>query len=88
MFSRDGLDIGSDLLLSTLTPHKGKVLDIGCGSGVLAAALAQHSPKVRLWLCDVHAAAIEASKATLAANGRKAKCLPVTCSRTSAAVLI
>ncbi|KAA8669590.1 16S rRNA (guanine(1207)-N(2))-methyltransferase RsmC [Pantoea dispersa] len=70
VFSRDGLDIGSDLLLSTLTPHtKGKVLDIGCGSGVLAAALAQHSPKVRLWLCDVHAAAIEASKATLAANG-------------------
>jgi len=70
VFSRDGLDVGSDLLLSTLSPHtKGKVLDLGCGSGVLATALAQHSPKVRLWLCDVHAAAVEASKATLAANG-------------------
>ncbi|MCE0490472.1 16S rRNA (guanine(1207)-N(2))-methyltransferase RsmC [Pantoea sp. Mb-10] len=70
VFSRDGLDMGSDLLLSTLTPHtKGKVLDVGCGSGVLATVLAQHSPKVRLWLCDVHAAALEASKATLAANG-------------------
>ncbi|MBP2196389.1 16S rRNA (guanine(1207)-N(2))-methyltransferase RsmC [Pantoea cypripedii] len=70
VFSRDGLDAGSALLLSTLTPHtKGKVLDIGCGSGVLATVLAQHSPKVRLWLCDVHAAAIAASKATLAANG-------------------
>lgn len=72
VFSRDGLDVGSDLLLSTLTPHtRGKVLDIGCGSGVLAAALAQHSPKVRLWLCDVHAAALAASKATLAANQRE-----------------
>ncbi|PIF23427.1 16S rRNA (guanine(1207)-N(2))-methyltransferase RsmC [Candidatus Pantoea floridensis] len=69
VFSRDGLDIGSELLLSTLTPHfRGKVLDIGCGSGVLATVMAKVSPRVRLWLCDVHAAAIEASKATLAAN--------------------
>jgi 16S rRNA (guanine1207-N2)-methyltransferase len=69
VFSRDGLDIGSDLLLSTLTPHfRGKVLDIGSGSGVLATVMAKVSPRVRLWLCDVHAAAIEASKATLAAN--------------------
>ncbi|KAF1370822.1 16S rRNA (guanine(1207)-N(2))-methyltransferase RsmC [Yokenella regensburgei] len=70
VFSRDGLDVGSQLLLSTLTPHtKGKVLDVGCGAGVLAVSLASHSPKVRLTLCDVGAAAVEASKATLAANG-------------------
>ncbi len=69
VFSRDGLDIGSDLLLSTFTPHtKGKVLDVGCGAGVLSTLLASHSPKVRLWLTDVSAAAVEASKATLAAN--------------------
>jgi 16S rRNA m(2)G 1207 methyltransferase (EC 2.1.1.52) len=70
VFSRDGLDVGSQLLLSTLTPHtKGKVLDVGCGAGVLAAMLASHSPKVRLTLCDVSAPAVEASRATLAANG-------------------
>lgn len=70
VFSRDGLDSGSALLLSTFTPHtKGKVLDMGCGAGVIAASLPARSPKVRLWLCDVHAAAIEASRATLAANG-------------------
>ncbi|ELY4057092.1 16S rRNA (guanine(1207)-N(2))-methyltransferase RsmC [Cronobacter sakazakii] len=70
VFSRDGLDGGSDLLLSTLSPHtKGKVLDVGCGAGVLAAVLASHSPKVRLTLCDVSAPAVEASRATLAANG-------------------
>ncbi|VTN13803.1 Ribosomal RNA small subunit methyltransferase C [Raoultella terrigena] len=46
VFSRDGLDVGSQLLLSTLTPHtKGKVLDVGCGAGVLATVLASHSPK-------------------------------------------
>lgn len=70
VFSRDGLDVGSQLLLSTLTPHtKGKVLDVGCGAGVLSAALVSHSPKVRLTLCDVSAPAVEASRATLAANG-------------------
>ncbi|RIP57744.1 16S rRNA (guanine(1207)-N(2))-methyltransferase RsmC [Salmonella enterica] len=70
VFSRDGLDVGSQLLLSTLTPHtKGKVLDVGCGAGVLSAALASHSPKVRLTLCDVSAPAVEAGRATLAANG-------------------
>ncbi|RWR00918.1 16S rRNA methyltransferase [[Pantoea] beijingensis] len=69
VFSRDGLDVGTGLLLSTLNPHmKGKVLDVGCGAGVLSALLATRSPKVRLWLTDVNAAAIEASKATLAAN--------------------
>lgn len=69
VFSRDGLDNGSALLLSTLSAHtKGKVLDMGCGAGVLAASLKQHSPKVRLWLTDVSAAALAASTATLAAN--------------------
>ncbi|MGU3524310.1 16S rRNA (guanine(1207)-N(2))-methyltransferase RsmC [Enterobacteriaceae bacterium C23F] len=70
VFSRDGLDVGSQLLVNTLTPHtKGKVLDVGCGAGVLATVLASHSPKVRLTLCDVSAPAVEASRATLAANG-------------------
>ena len=35
---------------------------------MLAVSLAKHSPKVRLTLCDVSAPAVEASRATLAAN--------------------
>ncbi|MEC5319433.1 16S rRNA (guanine(1207)-N(2))-methyltransferase RsmC [Brenneria populi subsp. brevivirga] len=69
VFSRDGLDPGSQLLLSTFEPHmKGKVLDIACGAGVLAAMLARQSPKIRLTLSDVSAAALASSQATLAAN--------------------
>lgn len=69
VFSRDALDAGSALLASTFTPRmKGKVLDIGCGVGVLSVLLARHSPKVHLWLSDVSAAALAASQATLAAN--------------------
>lgn len=70
VFSRDGLDVGSNMLLSTFKPHtKGKVLDIGCGAGVLSAMLARFSPKVRLTMTDVSAAAVEASQATLVENG-------------------
>lgn len=69
VFSRDALDTGSQLLLSTFSSDiKGKLLDIGCGAGVLASVLAVHFPKIKLTLSDVNAAAIEASRATLAAN--------------------
>lgn len=69
VFSRDGLDIGSHLLLSSL-PHglKGRVLDVGCGAGVLSAAIARMSPETTLALCDVNAAALAASRQTLAQN--------------------
>lgn len=74
VFSRDGLDPGSALLLSTLQPHsKGKILDMGCGAGVLAASLKQHSPKVRLWLTDVSAPALQASQLTMKQNGLEAE---------------
>lgn len=69
VFSYDGLDTGSALLLSTFSPHmKGKVLDIACGTGVLSAVLAKLSPKLRFTLSDVSAAALEASKGTLKLN--------------------
>ena len=74
VFSRDGLDVGSSLLLSTLEKHmKGKVLDIGCGAGVMASVMSKLSPKVKLTLSDVNAAAVESSRATLAANGIEGK---------------
>lgn len=69
VFSRDGLDVGSSLLLSTLEKNlKGKVLDIGCGAGVMASVMSRMSPKVKLTLSDVSAAAVASSRATLAAN--------------------
>jgi 16S rRNA (guanine1207-N2)-methyltransferase len=72
VFSRDRLDTGSALLLSTLeNSMQGKVLDVGCGAGVVAAMLSKLSSKVKLTLSDVSAAAIDSSRATLAANSIK-----------------
>ncbi|OTA18141.1 16S rRNA -methyltransferase [Xenorhabdus beddingii] len=69
VFSQDDLDVGSRLLLSTFdAPISGRLLDIACGSGVLATVLGQKNPAVTLTLSDVNAAAITSSKATLKAN--------------------
>lgn len=69
VFSQDKLDAGSRLLISTFTADlSGNILDMGCGCGVLAAALASVSPQAQLTLCDVSAVALTASAATLAAN--------------------
>ncbi|MGJ0637116.1 16S rRNA (guanine(1207)-N(2))-methyltransferase RsmC [Xenorhabdus bovienii] len=69
VFSQDDLDVGSRLLLSTFDgPVSGSLLDIACGSGVLAAVLGKKNPDLTLTLSDVNAAAIASSKATLKAN--------------------
>ncbi|CAD6512951.1 16S rRNA (guanine(1207)-N(2))-methyltransferase RsmC [Candidatus Profftia tarda] len=69
VFGCDGLDAGSSLLLSSLKLDKEeKVLDIGCGSGVLSTVIARSFPKIQPTLTDVSAASLESSHATLSAN--------------------
>ena len=71
VFSSAELDTGSKLLLSTFTKSdglKGKVLDLGCGSGIIGAALKQQFPKIKLTMSDIHAMAIHSSQRTLAEN--------------------
>ncbi|QGM81026.1 16S rRNA (guanine(1207)-N(2))-methyltransferase RsmC [Otariodibacter oris] len=71
VFSSAELDSGSQLLLSTFDKAdrlKGKVLDLGCGAGVIGGFLKQQFPKIKLTMSDVHAMAIESSKRTLAEN--------------------
>ncbi len=70
VFSHRAMDSGSQLLVSSFAtdPLSGNVLDMGCGSGVLAAVLARCSAQVTLTLSDVYAGAMAASRATLAAN--------------------
>ena len=69
VFSHEELDIGSDLLLSTLTaPMNGNLLDLACGNGVIATIIGTQNPDVTLTLSDVSASAIASSIATLEAN--------------------
>ncbi|NLS12744.1 16S rRNA (guanine(1207)-N(2))-methyltransferase RsmC [Vibrio sp. SM6] len=68
VFSHGSFDLGSQLLLETLPALDGKVLDFGCGAGVIGAYMAKTNPNASVHLCDINAYALTSSAATLAAN--------------------
>ncbi len=61
IFSPDHVDTGTKILLEHIdqAPAGGDILDIGCGWGPIALALAMHSPKATVWAIDVNARARE-----------------------------
>ncbi|MCY9852980.1 16S rRNA (guanine(1207)-N(2))-methyltransferase RsmC [Vibrio mediterranei] len=71
VFSHGEFDSGSQLLLSNLPELKGKVLDFGCGAGVIGAYMGLKYNNIELNMCDINAFAIESSKQTLLANNLK-----------------
>lgn len=73
VFSAGHLDSGSRLLLETVTRLHGRVLDFGCGAGVIGASLLKRNPAMALEQVDINALALEASRLTLAENGLTAK---------------
>jgi len=74
VFSHGRLDVGSALLLEHLDNlPSGRVLDFGCGAGILGATLKRRYPQSELVLLDVDAFAVESSRRTLAANGLEAE---------------
>jgi 16S rRNA (guanine1207-N2)-methyltransferase len=64
VFAHGHLDPGTRLLLGALPelPPRARVLDFGCGSGVVGAVVADRFPQVRLDLLDVDAVALEAAR--------------------------
>ncbi|OOF79030.1 16S rRNA (guanine(1207)-N(2))-methyltransferase [Rodentibacter caecimuris] len=69
VFSANELDVGTALLLSTLNQSiKGKVLDLGCGAGVIGAMVKKLNPKSNVTMTDIHAMALESARKTLSKN--------------------
>ena len=62
LFARGGLDPGTALLCQSLpeVPPDGKVLDFGCGVGVISAAVLALTPTARVDAVDADALALEA----------------------------
>jgi 16S rRNA (guanine1207-N2)-methyltransferase len=71
VFSPGRLDPGTRLLLEAAPrpPAAGQLLDLGCGYGPLAIALAVSSPGARVWAVDVNRRALELCAANAAAAG-------------------
>ncbi len=70
-FSGTKLDIGTRFLLGFLDriPEARHAVDLGCGTGILAAMYALNRPNARVTATDQSAAAVASAKATAAANG-------------------
>ncbi|MEC4728756.1 methyltransferase [Shewanella sp. D64] len=76
VFSEKHLDEGTKLLLSHLPKLSGRVLDFGCGAGVIAAALLKAQPELKLECVDINAMALKSCELTLAANNFTAETYP------------
>jgi 16S rRNA (guanine1207-N2)-methyltransferase len=70
-FAGTKIDIGTRALLASLDrmAPAGTALDLGCGTGVLAAALARSRPDLAVLAVDQSSAAVASAAATAAANG-------------------
>ena len=64
VFSPEHIDQGTQVLLAHLEKANpsGNFLDIGCGWGPIALALALHSPKAKIYAIDVNERSLELTK--------------------------
>ena len=71
VFAGSGVDIGTRQLLALVDrmPEAASVVDLGCGTGLLAAAYARRAPGARVVATDQSAAAVASARATIAAAG-------------------
>ena len=81
VFAGTSIDIGTRALLSVLdrAPRFESAVDLGCGTGILAAHLARANPGAHVLASDRSAAAVESARLTMEANG-----LPVRVTRDDA----
>ena len=71
-FAGTKIDIGTRFLLEFLDrmrPAAGTAVDLGCGTGIIAAALARARPEMSVLATDESEGAVSSALATMAANG-------------------
>jgi 16S rRNA (guanine1207-N2)-methyltransferase len=77
VFSQQKLDVGTELLLSNLpNDMSGKVLDFGCGAGVISCFIGKKFSGTNLSLLDVSALALTSAQESLALNGLSGTVFP------------
>ena len=65
VFAREGLDKATDVLLRNSTPPGGpkSILDLGCGWGPIACAIARENPEATVWATDSNERALDLTRA-------------------------
>ncbi len=72
VFAADGIDPGTKLLLldgSRPSHHARTLLDLGCGYGAIALALATRAPEATVWAVDVNERALGLCAENAASHG-------------------
>ncbi len=69
VFNKGELDWGTRVLIeNAAVPSGGVLLDLGCGSGAIAVALAKLRPDAEVWAVDVNERAIAVTRRTVELN--------------------
>lgn len=71
VFSSDGLDPGSRLLMESLPPLSGRVADLGCGWGAMGVPLALKNPDAEFLLIDINQRAVDLARKNIVQNQAK-----------------
>ena len=69
VFSRDGIDTGSRILMEASAPFSGRVLDMGAGWGAVGVSVAKAFPETRVVMAEINSRAIELIHANMRENG-------------------
>jgi 16S rRNA G1207 methylase RsmC len=73
VFSYRRIDRGTRLLVESMVlPEKGRILDLGCGYGVVGIVAGRLVPGLEVWMTDVNERAVSLARLNLERNGVEA----------------
>ncbi len=63
VFSKNKIDLGTRLLVENAwIPDEGRVLDLGCGYGVIGIVLAKLNPRLEVYMVDINPQAVKLAR--------------------------
>ena len=68
VFSKTKVDYGTDILIRSLPPIHGKILDLGCGYGPIGVSLAKLNPNSEITMVDINQRAVNLSNHNIHQN--------------------
>lgn len=68
VFSKRGVDYGSQVMLNTLPEIKGKILDLGCGYGAIGITIAKLNSDCSVTMVDINERAVELTARNILLN--------------------
>lgn len=71
VFSKKRVDFGSDLLINSIPQTSGKILDLGCGYGVIGISLSLLNPSSDVTMVDINERAVELANRNIQLNNTK-----------------